>query len=49
MIRCINRLEEHQKGQIVVSGNELTEDLKTLKPFDVKWACVSNTLTSSLT
>ena len=28
MIRCINRLEEHQKGQIVVDGIELTNDLK---------------------
>ena len=24
MIRCINRLEEHQRGQIVVDGTELT-------------------------
>ena len=30
MIRCINRLEEHQKGQIVVDGIELTEDLKNI-------------------
>ncbi len=28
MIRCINRLEEHQKGKIVVDGIELTNDLK---------------------
>jgi len=28
MIRCINRLEEHQKGQIIVDGIELTNDLK---------------------
>src|SRR4051794_6937953 len=28
MIRCINRLEEHQKGRIVVDGVELTADLK---------------------
>jgi general L-amino acid transport system ATP-binding protein len=28
MIRCINRLEEHQKGSIVVDGVELTADLK---------------------
>ena len=28
MIRCINRLEEHQRGQIIVDGNELTGDLK---------------------
>ncbi|RYE29249.1 MAG: amino acid ABC transporter ATP-binding protein, partial [Hyphomicrobiales bacterium] len=27
MIRCINRLEEHQKGQIIVDGTELTNDL----------------------
>ena len=31
MIRCINRLEEHQKGHIFVSGNELTEDLKNIE------------------
>ncbi|MCK5744810.1 MAG: ATP-binding cassette domain-containing protein, partial [Oricola sp.] len=30
MIRCINRLEEHQKGQIIVDGNELTNDLKKI-------------------
>jgi len=28
MIRCINALEEHQKGQIIVDGLELTKDLK---------------------
>ena len=26
MIRCINRLEAHQKGHIVFHGNELTND-----------------------
>jgi general L-amino acid transport system ATP-binding protein len=30
MIRCINRLEEHQTGQIVVEGIELTNDLKRI-------------------
>ena len=30
MIRCINRLEEHQKGDIVVDGIELTNDLKRI-------------------
>jgi len=30
MIRCINRLEEHQKGKIVVDGIELTSDLKKI-------------------
>ena len=30
MIRCINRLEAHQKGTIVVHGPELTNDLKNI-------------------
>ena len=30
LIRCINRLEEHQKGKIVVDGIELTNDLKKI-------------------
>jgi general L-amino acid transport system ATP-binding protein len=28
LIRCINRLEEHQRGDIIVDGVELTDDLK---------------------
>ncbi len=31
MIRCINRLEEHQQGRIVVDGTELTNDLKQIE------------------
>jgi ABC-type polar amino acid transport system ATPase subunit len=30
LIRCINRLEEHQQGQIIVDGTELTSDLKNI-------------------
>ena len=30
LIRCVNRLEEHQKGKIVVDGIELTSDLKRI-------------------
>ena len=30
LIRCINRLEEHQKGRIFVDGIELTNDLKKI-------------------
>jgi general L-amino acid transport system ATP-binding protein len=30
MIRCINRLEQHQEGRIVVDGMELTGDLRNL-------------------
>lgn len=31
LIRCINRLEEHQRGRIVVDGIELTKDLKNIE------------------
>jgi len=31
LIRCINRLEEHQEGNIVVDGTELTEDTKNIE------------------
>jgi len=30
MIRCINRLEQHQEGRIVVDGTELTDDVRAL-------------------
>ena len=30
LIRCINRLEEHQAGEIVVDGTELSSDLKNI-------------------
>ncbi|UWU19617.1 amino acid ABC transporter ATP-binding protein (plasmid) [Rhizobium sullae] len=30
LIRCINRLEEHQRGKIIVDGIELTTDLKRI-------------------
>ena len=31
LIRCINRLEEHQKGQIVVDGKEISENTKDIE------------------
>ena len=31
MIRCINRLEEHQQGDIIVKGTPLTNDLKNIE------------------
>ncbi len=31
MIRCINRLEEHQRGKIIVNGTELTNDVKNIE------------------
>jgi general L-amino acid transport system ATP-binding protein len=30
-IRCINRLEEHQQGQIIVDGIELTHDIRNIQ------------------
>jgi amino acid ABC transporter ATP-binding protein len=30
-IRCINRLEEHQQGQIIVDGIELTNDIRNIE------------------
>ena len=30
LIRCINRLESHQEGKIIVDGTELTDDLRSL-------------------
>ena len=31
MIRCVNRLEEHQAGEIILDGVELTEDIKNIE------------------
>jgi general L-amino acid transport system ATP-binding protein len=31
LIRCVNRLEEHQRGHIIVDGTELTSDLKNIE------------------
>ena len=31
MIRCINRLEEHQEGSLSVDGVELTDDIKAIE------------------
>jgi len=31
VIRCLNHLEKHQKGQIIVNGEEITGDIKQLE------------------
>lgn len=31
LIRCINRLEEHDQGEIIVDGTELTTDVKNIQ------------------
>src|SRR5512133_1670027 len=30
LIRCVNRLEEHDRGRIVVDGTELTNDVRNI-------------------
>ena len=42
-IRTINRLEEHQRGQIIVNGKELTRDLRNihvLRPNCIYWQVI---------
>jgi len=31
LIRCLNRLEKHERGQIIVAGTELNDDLKHIE------------------
>lgn len=49
MIRCINRLEEHQQGHIIVDGTELTNDLKHIERSAAMSAWCSSTSTCSRT
>ena len=49
LIRCINRLEEHQQGQIVVEGTELTGDLKHIEQIRREVGMCSSTSTCSRT
>jgi len=39
LIRCINRLEKHQEGSIVVDGTELTEETKNIEQIraELEW------------
>jgi len=36
LIRCINRLEQHQRGQIIVDNTELTNNLKNIEKIRVE-------------
>ena len=44
LIRCINRLEEHQEGEIIVDGTELTEDTKNIEQIRAELGWYSNNL-----
>lgn len=39
-IRCINRLEDHQKGEIVVDGTELTKDMRNIEKIRMETGMV---------
>ena len=48
LIRCINRLEEHQRGQIIVNGTELTNDIKNIEKELLKaWQDMPNSFVTS--
>ena len=36
LIRCINRLEEHQDGQIIVDGKEISENTKDIEKLELR-------------
>jgi len=42
LIRCINRLEEHQQGQIFVDGIELTKATKDIEKIRAEFIIESN-------
>ena len=44
LIRCINRLEEHQKGTIIVDGNELSERTKDIEKIRAEVGMFFNNL-----
>ena len=45
LIRCVNRLEQHQEGQIFVEGIELTPGFKDIERYGAKSAwCFSNSI-----
>ena len=47
-IRCINRLEEYQRGRIVVDGQELSNDVKLIEHVFYCDKCLSKWATTLL-
>ena len=48
-IRTLNRLEEHQRGTIIVDGIELTHDVRNIEPCGRRSGWCSSSSTCSLT
>ena len=44
MIRCINRLEKHQEGTIIIDGTELTDDMRKIEELRRNVGMVSQSL-----
>ena len=44
LIRCINRLEEHQEGNIIVDGTELAENTKNIEKIRAEVGMVFSNL-----
>ena len=48
-IRCVNRLEEHQEGSIIVEGIELTSDMRQIQAVRSKVGMVFQSFNLFLT
>ena len=48
LIRCINRLEEHQKGNIIVDGTELAENTKNIEKIRAEVGSSNNMIFGSI-
>ena len=48
LIRCINRLEEHQEGNIVVDGNEISENTKDIEKIRAEVGSSNNIILGSM-
>ena len=46
LIRCINRLEEHQRGRIIVDGIELIDNIKNIEKIRTEVGMVFSALQS---
>ena len=48
-IRTLNRLEEHQRGTIIIDGIELSHDVRNIERVRRRWAWCSSSSTCSRT
>ena len=48
LIRCINRLEEHQEGQIIVDGKEISENTKDIEKIRAEVGSSNNIIFGSI-